>query len=247
MRRIADGLYLLDGWPRNAINVYLMGGVLVDAGTRWAKGRILKQLAKPPDGQQVVAHALTHAHPDHQGSSKAVCEALGLELWCGAGDAKAMETGDHSKIIPDNWNTRLQHRFWTGPPYRVARKLHEGDIVGGFKVIETPGHSPGHVAFWREKDRVLVLGDVMNGMNLLTGVAGIHEPPLLFTVDPEENRRSIRKLGSLNPAIVCFGHGPVLKDGRVFAKFCERCADELPAAAMAAAAPPMREKQESVA
>ena len=43
-------------------------------------------------GRTVSAHALTHAHPDHQGSSHAVCERLGIPLWCGEGDVPAMET-----------------------------------------------------------------------------------------------------------------------------------------------------------
>ncbi len=44
MRKLADDLYLLRGFPPFAINVYLMGGVLVDAGTRYATRRILSQL-----------------------------------------------------------------------------------------------------------------------------------------------------------------------------------------------------------
>src|SRR4051812_16183506 len=74
MRRLTDGLYLLAGFPPFAINVYLMGGVLVDAGTRHAARRILRQAR----GHPVSALALTHAHPDHQGSCHAVCEALGF-------------------------------------------------------------------------------------------------------------------------------------------------------------------------
>lgn len=65
MRELADDLYLLAGFPPNAINVYLMGDVLIDAGTRHARGRILRQLS----ARTVNAHALTHAHPDHQGAS----------------------------------------------------------------------------------------------------------------------------------------------------------------------------------
>src|SRR3954465_5958769 len=87
MKRLVDGLSLLHGLPPFAINVYLMGDVLVDAGTRHAARRILRQVR----GHRVSALALTHAHPDHQGSCHAVCEALGLPLWCGAADAEAVE------------------------------------------------------------------------------------------------------------------------------------------------------------
>ncbi len=44
---------------------------------------------------------------------------------------------------------------------RVDRALAEGDEVAGFRVLDTPGHSPGHVAYWRESDGVLICGDVM--------------------------------------------------------------------------------------
>lgn len=205
---IAENVHLLHGAPKYAINIYLIGDVLLDAGTRRAGPRILRQI----EGCNVSAHVLTHAHPDHQGASREVCERLDIPLWCGSRDAAAMESGDWSAVIPDNWNTRLQHRFWTGPPHPVARQLHEGDQVAGFTVLETPGHSPGHLAFWRERDRLLILGDVLNGMNLLTTVPGLHEPPRLFTVDPAENRRSIAKLAALAPETVCFGHGPPLRN-----------------------------------
>ena len=59
----APDLTLLPGFPKYAINVYLMGDVLVDAGIRSDSKRILRQL----QGHSVTAHALTHVHPDHQG------------------------------------------------------------------------------------------------------------------------------------------------------------------------------------
>ena len=73
--------------------------------------------------------------------------------------------------------------------------------MAGFTVLETPGHSRGHVAYWRESDRVLILGDVLNSMNVLTGVRGLHEPPAIFTPDPPRNRDSARRLAALEPAL----------------------------------------------
>ena len=66
----------------------LVGDVLIDAATRQAERRILRQISE----RNVSAHALTHAHPDHQGSSHAICERLGIPLWCGQADIPAMET-----------------------------------------------------------------------------------------------------------------------------------------------------------
>ena len=216
MRRLADGVWMLSGFPPNAINVYLLGDVLVDAATHYAGKRILRQL----DGHTVTAHALTHAHPDHQGASREVCQRLGVPFWVGEQDADAAENpvliGERQ---PKNAVSTLVGKVWTGPGHQVDRRLREGDEVAGFKVLDTPGHSLGHVAFWRESDRVLVLGDVLNGMNLLTSIPGLREPPGVFTPDPARNRESIRKIAALEPALVCFGHGPPLRDPRKLASF----------------------------
>jgi len=56
-------------------------------------------------------------------------------------------------------------------------------------------------------------------MNLLTTKVGLNEPPNLFTADKETNRKSILKLASLKPRILCFGHGPVLFDNGELKKF----------------------------
>jgi hydroxyacylglutathione hydrolase len=216
VKRLADGVWQLSGFPPNAFNVYLLGDVLVDASTKHAGRRILRQLK----GQTVAAHALTHAHPDHQGASHEICEQLGLPLWCGDADADAAE---NPKLIglrqPPHPLNGVVSRLWTGPGHPVARRLREGDEVAGFTVLDTPGHSAGHVVFWRESDRVLVAGDVLNGMNLLTSLPGLHEPPSFFTPDPARNRESIRRIAGLEPALVLFGHGPPLRDPEKLARF----------------------------
>ena len=219
MKQLADGVEMLAGMPPNAINVYLVGDVLIDAATRQGERRIMRQISS----RTVNAHALTHAHPDHQGASHAICERLGIPLWCGQGDVPAMETpGGISNSQAPGWLNRLQQRYWTGPPHPVARALVEGEEVAGFTVLECPGHSPGHLAYWREADRVLILGDVLNNMHLLTGIPGLHEPPALFTADPARNRASARRLAALRPRLTCFGHGPPLRDPGRLADFVER-------------------------
>jgi hydroxyacylglutathione hydrolase len=212
---LAEGLFQLRGFPPHAINVYLMGDVIVDAATRHSGRRILRQVA----GHRVASHVLTHVHPDHQGASREICQKLGIPLWCGAADAEAMEDGQFRQ--PRHWMNRLIEWAWAGPPYSVARRLEEGDEVAGFQVLHVPGHSPGHVAYWRETDRVLVLGDVLNNMHVATGIRGLREPKRIFTPDPPRNRESARRLAALEPALVCFGHGPPLRNTRRFVEFVE--------------------------
>ena len=219
MRRLAPDVYQLRGFPPHAINVYLIGDVIVDAATRHATRRILRQVG----GNAVRAHALTHAHPDHQGASRAICERLGIPLWCGRDDADAMEGGYFEQST-----YRINRAIawaWGGPGHPVARRLDEGDEVAGFRVLHVPGHSRGHVAYWREADRVLVLGDVLNNMDVATGVRGLREPKQVFTPDPARNRASARRLAALEPALVCFGHGPPLRDTRRFVEFASALPD----------------------
>ena len=207
MRLVADGVYQLNGFPPNGINVYLVDDVLIDSGTRLGARRILRQLR----GRDVRAHALTHAHPDHFGSTHEVCEALGVPLWCGEDDVEAAETG----VVPRRDDSPLRPLLDRLPQvdgHPVARRLREGDEVAGFRVLDVPGHSPGHVAFWREGDRALICGDVFFNLPRLG------PPPGGLTFDPERNRESMRKLAALEPALVLFGHGPPLRDARRFAE-----------------------------
>jgi glyoxylase-like metal-dependent hydrolase (beta-lactamase superfamily II) len=219
MKQLAENVHQLSGLPPNAINVYLLGDVLIDAATRQARRRIMRQIAD----RTLSAHALTHAHPDHQGSSHAICESLEIPLWCGQGDVPAMETagGIRNPKAP-GWLYALQQRMWTGPPHPVARALHEGDEVAGFTVLETPGHCAGHVSYWRESDRTLIVGDVLGNMHFITGIPGLHLPPDMFTPDPARNRESARRLAELRPALACFGHGAPLRDPGKLADFVAR-------------------------
>jgi hydroxyacylglutathione hydrolase len=87
MKQLADDVWQLSGFPPNAINVYVIGDVLIDASTRYASRRIMREIADHP----IRAHAITHAHPDHQGASHSVCERLGIRFWVGERDADAAE------------------------------------------------------------------------------------------------------------------------------------------------------------
>jgi len=223
VKQLADDVWQLTGFPPHAINEYLLEDVLVDAGARQNTRQILKDLR----GRRVSAHALTHAHGDHQGASKRVCEELGVPFWVGERDADAAE---RPELIRERQPDKLINKvFWkvmAGPGHRVDRSLSEGDEVAGFRVLDVPGHSRGHIAFWRETDRVLVLGDVLNSQHPLAGFPrGLRLPPDYFTPDPEQNRRSAKRLGELEPELVLFGHGPPWRDRRKFVEFTRSLPD----------------------
>ncbi len=202
---VAEGVYRLAVATRNAINVYLIDDVLVDAGARQAGGKILQAL----EGCALRGHVVTHVHPDHQGATHEICTARGIPLWCGAADREAMETGNLASCYPrpEKLTARIPSRLWGGPAHPVERSLVEGDTIGDFEVLETPGHTAGHIALWRRDDGVLIVGDVLFGMSLLTLRRALREPPRMFTVNPAQNRESIRRLALLKPRVVCCGHG----------------------------------------
>ena len=213
MVEVAPGLWHVPLLPLDTLNVYLLGDVLIDSGATFSRRQILRALR----GKEVRAHALTHAHMDHQGSSHAICEALKIPLWCGQGDREAMETGDLGLISPAPRSPVGRFgRMFAGEGHPVSRTLLEGDQIGDFTVIETPGHSPGHLSFWRESDRALVLGDVAFSRSFITLRKYIHEPFAGATYDVGQNRASARKVAELGPELICFGHGPPHFDGQEF-------------------------------
>ncbi len=221
MIEIAENVYHIPLFPRNLINAYIVEGFLIDAGIRSSE-RTLLQAIDQLGRKTIQGHVLTHAHPDHQGASAAICQALEIPLWCGRGDVAAIENGLFADATPTkNLMIRFQQRYWIGPPHPVQRSLQEGDRVGTFVVLETPGHSPGHIALWRERDGVLIAGDVLFNVNLVTTIPGLREPPTAFTPDVAQNRASIKKLARLRPKLIGMGHGPVLRDSATLSRLAE--------------------------
>ncbi len=215
MQQVADDLWQLSLAPRQALNVYVVGDVLVDAGVERSGPKIVEALR----GRDIKAHAITHAHSDHVGGSRHVCDALDIPCWAPERDADAAESG--RLRTPESWAKPLLERGNTTPPVPVARRLREGDEIAGFRVLETPGHSVGHVALWREADRALVAGDVFFNISLLTLRYGLREPVRIFTVDPPRNRASMRRLAALQPEVAVFGHGPPVRDPGALRSFVD--------------------------
>jgi hydroxyacylglutathione hydrolase len=217
LHELAPGLALARGGPGRSLNVYLLGDVVVDAGVRWSRRRLARQLA----GRQLAAHALTHAHFDHAGCSAWLCHSLDLPLWCGAGDAAAIASGrvdTHGSPLVN----RLQRTLAPVAAHPVTRALREGDLVGGFEVLEVPGHSPGALAFWRQRDRVLVCGDVLANFGLHPTRPRLVLAPAALSSDFEQNRSSARRLAALRPRLACFGHGFAVTDPGWFADAIDR-------------------------
>lgn len=215
MRKIARDVFLLSEFPRSYLNAYLVGNVLVDAGTRWWGKRLRRQVRS----KGINKHVLTHAHPDHQGMSATICREFGVSLLCHQEEREAAESGNILPPMPQNWMNKVFQLTMAGEGHPVSQTLCEGDTVGGFEVVETPGNAPGHISLWRESDGTVILGDVMANINLFTCQHGLQELPKRFTSDPVESRASAQEIADLEPDLVCFGHGPPLNNGAKFQEF----------------------------
>ncbi|WP_185290454.1 MBL fold metallo-hydrolase [Chryseobacterium lactis] len=222
LSQIAPEVFQIPLMPRNSINCYIIEGVLIDSGIRSSYTTVKKALRKIPVDQ----HILTHAHADHQGCSDQICAEFGIPLLCHPDEIFRTETGMVTTDYPNSqhWVAKLQQKYWAGQGHKVDRTIVENDKIGNFQVIETPGHSAGHISLFRERDGVLIIGDVATNMNLLTTATGLRLPPSIFTSDQQRNIRSLQKLAKLNPSVICFGHGPVMQNtDRKFERFVAKC------------------------
>ena len=98
---------------------------------------------------------------------------------------------------------------------RVKALPEDGSVPGlpGWRWIHTPGHTPGHVSFFRDVDRTLIAGDAFittKQESLLAVLAQrleMHGPPMYFTPDWESAQQSVEELAALRPNIMACGHG----------------------------------------
>ncbi|MBY0229555.1 MAG: MBL fold metallo-hydrolase [Gemmataceae bacterium] len=219
MTEVARGVRQLPALIPHFINRWLLrteaGDVLVDAGTRWDTGGLLASLR----GARLAMVALTHVHPDHQGAAHEVCARRGVPLACHEADADVME--GTRPMGPRNLLSRFAQRAWSGPPHPVAIRWKGGERIGEWEVIHAPGHTRGHVVFFRWSDGVAVAGDVVRNASLRAGMGTLSETPWAFSENPRLNRVSMRRLLDLEPSLLCLGHGPPTRDLAGFRRLVE--------------------------
>ena len=230
LERVADGVWLLRGGVPRSMNVYFLedegGGVtLFDAGIS-VMTHAIATAAAPLGGINRIV--LGHADADHRGAAS----GLAAPVYCHRSDRAAAESDaalrDYHRIdrlgIPARWVYPRLLEFWDGGAVEIAGTVEEDDEVSGFRVVHLPGHAPGQIGLFRERDRVALSTDCFYVVDPETGRRVPPGPPHeAFNESTEQARESIRKLAALDPSAAWPGHGGALR-GDVRAQL-ERAAD----------------------
>jgi len=208
---LADGCWRLDLGNVNAFLFEDEVPTLVDAGTPWDETSIRDALAETGVGVDSVERILlTHYDLDHVGALGGLATAMDATVYAGDPDA-AMLTGDRSPPLSNLKGVfqRITDSFVTRPALPVET-VGEGDRIGSFVAFETPGHTPGHVAYVSETLDVSLLGD------LVTEDDGrLSTSPWYLSYDPDVVRDSVRRLAERAPPfdVLCMGHGDPIVGG----------------------------------
>ncbi|BDG03369.1 MBL fold metallo-hydrolase [Anaeromyxobacter oryzae] len=132
------------------------------------------------EGRPPTAIWLTHTHPDHTGAVAALAARHRLPVRA------------HPRAAP-----RL-------PGVELA-PLREGERLGGrFRVLETPGHAPEHLAFLDEDTGALLCGDLVSTLSTI-----VIDPP---EGDMAEYERQLARVAALGPRTLYPAHGPPVPD-----------------------------------
>ena len=199
------------------------GWVLVDAGI-FGTARLIRSAAEKRfgAGARPAAIVMTHGHFDHVGALETLAKEWDAPVVAHELEAPYL-TGKASYPPPDpSVGGGLMARLsplYPRSPVDVGERLRllpaDGSVpfMPGWRSLHTPGHTAGHVSFWREADRALIVGDafVTTGQESAYEVAvqepEMHGPPMYFTTDWEAAGRSVEMLAALDPDLVVTGHG----------------------------------------
>jgi len=189
---------------------------LIDSGIPGSEKKILKYIAglgyEPKYLKRIL---ITHADFDHIGGLAALKKISGANVYASKIEAEAIGNGRSSRQLkPEKLLSKiiyaLANRYAKTAPVQVDDFLVGGQmlaVLGGLQVIETSGHTPGHLSFFAPSANILFVGDSM-----VSDDNGLYRSVKDNTWDHTKAIESVRKQAALGASIVCPGHGPVVRN-----------------------------------
>jgi glyoxylase-like metal-dependent hydrolase (beta-lactamase superfamily II) len=227
MQEIVSGVAVI---PTLIANAYLVGDraswVLVDACMPGNERRIERAAARRfGRSSRPRAILLTHGHRDHAGSAGPLADAWGVRVYAHPLEIPYLTGQAHYppfNLSSPGFFTSIARFFPTETVNLGARvePLTPGKPLPGlpdWEPIETHGHTPGHVSFFRRADRVLLAGDAVTTMNLDSFWETIFKRkklcrhPVQATMNSKDARRSMELLAEFRPEWIAAGHGTPLR------------------------------------
>lgn len=209
--QISQGIHQIPGTVANVFLIVESDGLtLIDCGLPRSADRILGYVQSlGRQARDIRRIFITHADDDHYGSLAELQAASGAQVYASELEAQAIARGAMSRPLKLNAALRvvfaLSRPFMRAKPCTVHQTVKNDQCLnhlGMLKVIETPGHTPGHVSFYAPSQGILFAGDSLRSAEgRLLVSSGVN------TWDEGVARASARKQATLQPRIVCVGHG----------------------------------------
>jgi glyoxylase-like metal-dependent hydrolase (beta-lactamase superfamily II) len=238
VKEIAARVFYL---PLTIANVYLVGRrdgswTLVDSAMAGDARRIreaAQSLFGPNVGPSEIV--LTHGHPDHAGSALELSKLWGAPILAHALELPYV-TGksQYPPLDPTVGGfLGMMGRVFRPAPVNLGDRVRplEKRAMPEWKWVHTPGHAPGHVAFFRPEDETLLAGDAIATMNLdsfwatVTKFRRVSGPPPTATYDWNAAGESVKRLAELHPQTIACGHGAPLSGDKAVVELAELATD----------------------